>query len=412
MSTHANLSPSSAHRWTRCPGSVALAARYANTSSVYADEGSAAHALADFLFSSPQHEPASWAEWVYRPSTRELLIDDFPADGDVPITDDMVGYVKAYLHYAGAIPGTHLSEQHLDFSDVIDGGFGTADRIVFEGAARTLHVIDLKYGAGVLVDAEGNEQLQTYGWAAYRQYGFIFDDVERVCVHVYQPRREHYSVAEYTVAEMDAFGSWLAERAGAALRPDAPLVPGEKQCQWCPAKRDCRARAERALSLVPFAPCDEHGNDLARVAKPVPADTLSVDDIAALLPLVPFARQFLSDLEDRARSILFETHGAGLPGWKLVEGRAPRKWRSDAEAVEALTGLGLSSEQIYDKKLISPAAAEKLVGKKQWPEVAGAVFKSLGSPTLAPAGDKRPAINLLDGSEFDVIPETETEETL
>ena len=48
MAAHAKLSPSAASRWLNCPGSVALCATLPTPpSTYYADEGTAAHALAE-----------------------------------------------------------------------------------------------------------------------------------------------------------------------------------------------------------------------------------------------------------------------------------------------------------------------------------------------------------------------------
>ena len=46
---HALLSPSSSERWLHCPKSVRLSEQFEDTTSVYASEGTEAHALCEHL---------------------------------------------------------------------------------------------------------------------------------------------------------------------------------------------------------------------------------------------------------------------------------------------------------------------------------------------------------------------------
>jgi len=62
-----------------------------------------------------------------------------------------------------------LIEQRLDFSKYVESGFGTGDCVII--ADGTLHIIDFKYGQGLLVDAVDNPQMKLYALGALE----IFD---------------------------------------------------------------------------------------------------------------------------------------------------------------------------------------------------------------------------------------------
>jgi len=82
--------------------------------------------------------------------------------------------------------------------------------------------------------------------------------------------------------------------------------------------------------------------------------------------------------------------GVPVPGFKLVAGRANRQWAEGADSkIEELFG-----EQAYSRKLISPAQAEKILGRKRLSEIADIVVKPEGAPTIAGADDPRPAVNI------------------
>jgi hypothetical protein len=86
-------------------------------------------------------------------------------------------------------------------------------------------------------------------------------------------------------------------------------------------------------------------------------------------------------------------NGEGFPGYKLVEGKSNRQWENIEEAEQLLDKL-IGPEQVFTRKIISPAQAEKVLGKKRAGEIADLIVKPLGAPTLAPESDKRPAINI------------------
>ncbi|WP_034650122.1 DUF2800 domain-containing protein, partial [Corynebacterium vitaeruminis] len=148
---HALLSASGAHRWLECPPSATLEAGLPEYSSQAAEQGTAAHALAEWKLRRALHD-APTAKPVSSWHDEQMDV----------LTDDYVVFVQERLRdvrQACADPQV-LIEQRLDFSHVVPGGFGTGDCVII--AEPTLQIIDLKYGQGVMVEAEENPQLMLY----------------------------------------------------------------------------------------------------------------------------------------------------------------------------------------------------------------------------------------------------------
>lgn len=233
---HAMLSASSAHRWLSCPPSAALEAELPESSSQAAEQGTAAHALAEWklrraLHDAPTTRPVS--EWI-----------DTEMDA---LTDDYVAFIQERLRDVreSCADPTVLIEQRLDFSHVVPGGFGTGDCVII--AEPMLQIIDLKYGQGVLVEAEHNPHLMLYALGALNAFGSLYD-IDEVAVTIYQPRRANISTWHVTVAELEA---WAAEvvkpTAALAANGDGEFASGE-WCRFCKLNPTCRTRAEANLA--------------------------------------------------------------------------------------------------------------------------------------------------------------------
>ena len=363
MAAHAKLGASNAHRWLNCPGSVSAEDGIPNTSSPFAEEGTMAHELAETCFMVGSTEP----------------LDDF-AD------QDMADFVRVYVEHVNRLSedADHVEiEARVSYQQWVSGGFGTSDAVILKG--DTLHICDLKYGMGVRVDAEENPQAMLYALGAFYEFDMI-SDIRRVVIHIVQPRLDHISQWEISISDLLRWAEWVKQRAEEALAEDAPRVPGEKQCRFCRAKASCAALQKMTQDVI-MADFD----DLDNAPK---ANTLSDAQMRRALEAKPVIEGWLGAIEGLVRDRL--NNGGQFPGYKLVEGRSNRQWEDVEEAEQLLDEL-IGPEQAFTRKIISPAQAEKVLGKKRAGEIADLIVKPLGAPTLAPESDKRPAINISAG---------------
>lgn len=361
---HALLSASSSHRWLNCPPSAVLADKHPQPAdSPAAAEGTAAHEL---------------AEHKLRRALK--LRSDYPASDliDEDMQEHTDGYVTFVLEqYKAAKERTPdaqiLVEQRLDFSDIVPDGFGTGDALIIDDT--TLHIIDLKYGQGVLVDAENNPQMKLYALGALNLLGYLYD-VDEVAMTIYQPRRDNISTWRCSV---DDLHTWAAETvapvAKLAAAGEGDFTAGD-WCGFCPIKATCRARADKNLEIA------QH--EFRRPAE------LTDTEIADVLTRLPEVKKWATDVEKYANTAAID-HGKKFPGFKLVEGRSARKF-TDPHAV-ATAAIDAGYPDVYEKKLLGITAMEKYLTKPVFADVLGGlVIKPAGKPTLVPASDRRPEI--------------------
>jgi hypothetical protein len=365
MSQHARLSASSAHRWLNCLGSIEAEKGLKDASSANADEGSAAHELAEIVLEKGGCAHDHVGNFLIEMNTHL-------------VTEEMADYVQQYIDYVTSVGGVQFYEERVDYSDWVPEGFGTSDVIAING--DTLDIIDLKYGKGVQVFAEENPQGLLYALGAYSEYGFIYD-FNTVRIHIVQPRLDHIDVWEVSVGNLLKWGAWVSEQAQRINEGEAPRTPGEKQCQWCKAKATCPALKSHTESVI-MSGFDE--------LEPPNADTLSDAQLRKALESKKLIVSWLDAVESLVNERLQK--GGEFPGFKLVAGRSLRKWEDESDAIIKLDLL--LGDDAYEKKLLTPAKAEKVLGKVKAKEIQDLIIKPEGKPTLAPESDKRPSINI------------------
>ena len=362
---HAKLSASGSSRWLNCPGSVRLEQSYPDSTSTFAEEGTAAHALAEHCLNT-----GTYAD--------DHVGDNCPDTG-LMWTEEMAAYVQQYVDYCRDLPGHMFVEERVDFSLWVPEGFGTSDCIVISECGTEITVVDLKYGKGVRVDADNNTQGMLYGLGTLSDLSFIYPDIERINLVIHQPRLDHVSEWSLTTDELLEWAKWVSKQAKLCLSDDAPLVPGEKQCQWCKAKADCKALYNHTAKVI-----GAEFDDLDQVDEP---QTLTPEQLALVLANKSLIESWLKAVSDRSLERMLS--GEKIEGFKLVEGRSNRKWKDESEASELLAAeLG---DDAFTKKLLTPAQAEKKLGKPKAKAVnlVDRIIKPEGATTIAPVSDKR-----------------------
>lgn len=388
---HALLSASGAHRWAVCAPSLRLEAAFPNSSSKYASEGTAAHELGSWALYNGKH-PSEYPE-------THIVADDisFPI---APMVEPIGKYVD--LVRKMAVGGTLLVEQRVDFSSWIDvpDSFGTSDTVIlFEDRCV---VIDLKYGMGVKVDAEENEQLMLYALGALYEYEML-GDFQSVTVVICQPRLDHVDEWTVSVADLKTFALKIRAAARTAINAleasvEPSLIeftPDDHACRFCRAKATCPAlRAEVETETRDFfAPMLVGDTERERLPAEIPDDQLG-----RFMDLVDRFENFCKAVRaETERRLLF---GLGVPspkgGYKLVGGRrGPRAWSDPDQAETMLRSFRLRQEEMYSFALLSPTAIEKELATKnpkRWAKLQALVTQTDGKPSVAPMSDKRPAL--------------------
>ena len=362
---HALLSASSAHRWLECPASAVAAEAYPDQETEFTREGTTAHEVAELVTRAALSGEKSYEYKVPEDLSMEML----------RCTDEYRDYILEQRKTADAVV---LLEQRVDFSPWVPEGFGTADCIIIQG--DTMDVIDFKYGQGVPVYAEDNPQMKLYGLGALNDYGFAFD-VQKVRLHIFQPRLNNVSTDELTVDDLLTWAEKTVKPiAEKAAKGKGGYKPGA-WCKFCPHAGRCKTLTKLCTEYV-----ETHS---LRVAVPV----LAPHEVAEVLAMEPLVSLWLKRVKDQAMTTLL--NGGTVPGYKVVEGKlGNRKWTADFQVLETLKAAGYSQEDVTETKLLSPAAMDKALGKKKVAELLEQfIDRAPGAPTLAPESDKRPVYN-------------------
>jgi hypothetical protein len=395
--THAILSPSKAAMILRCAAALAAGKGAPNPPSEYAAEGTAYHeisarALTALQDLDTQDAPDAFAGWACEHWVGQVV----EADGfKFTIDEDNAAHAQKYVDAIRRLPGQQFYEVKLDISEVVGvaGQYGTADAITLDYDTSTIHVDDLKFGRGEIVDAHDNEQLLTYGAAALAKYDYLWE-WHFVKVGIHQPRVNHYSDQVWAV---DKLLEWVAasrprfQRAYALYEDPAKVTaadygPSEKGCRWCPIRGSCAARTKKVLDMFPL---DDRGAPKTQLT---PSKLMDFE--------LGVARDRVEEVEQWCKDIKEEAHkraiaGRAIPGWKLVQGRkGNRRWTDEALAETVLT-LHLEHEA-YTKKLISPSDAEKKLKKHvptAWAEIQANISQAEGSLSLERESVSKPAVD-------------------
>ena len=363
---HALLSASSSARWLACPPSAVAAETYASEDTEYTREGTTAHEVAELVARQRLLQPA--LVW---------------SDSNEDITNEMIDCANGYADYIQeqikSDNAVVLLEQRVDFSPWVPDGFGTADCIIIQSS--TMDVIDYKFGKGVTVSAESNPQMQLYGLGALNDYGFVYE-VEKIRLHIYQPRLNNISVDEITVDELTEWAEKTVKPTAEKAAKGKGAYKAGEHCRFCPHAGRCRTLTKT---------CTEHINTHGMKAS---IEVLAPWEVAEVLRMEPLVSLWLKRVKDQALTTMM--NGGEVPGYKVVAGRGSRAWADDLEVAAELERAGYNHEEITKTELLSVAAMEKALGKKKVAEIVGGqILSYTGAPTIAVETDKRPVYDRL-----------------
>ena len=263
-------------------------------------------------------------------------------------------------------------EQTLDFSKWVEHGFGTGDCVIV--ADDLLHVIDFKYGVGVLVEATDNSQLKCYALGALDTFGDLYN-IDRIKLSIYQPRRENVDTFEMTVEDLLRWADdVLSPIAKLAFTGDGEFCAGD-HCVFCKVKATCRARADYNMELAKY-----------EFEKPAMLDD---EEIASILPMIDSLVSWATDIKEFALQQALS--GTVYEGYKVVEGRSNRKYSDETAVARIVQEAGYDP---FEKKLLGVTAMQRQLGKKRFQELLGGLlYKPPGKPVLVPTSDSRPEMN-------------------
>jgi hypothetical protein len=365
-----DVGASSAHRWSRCTASpkfiVDNADQLPEDSTFYADEGTEAHEVAAVLLDGKGLQPGTSAEMLRNVMTYVDHVRSHQKSG-------------ARLSIEKRVPLFYLNSRN----GIVDAATQSPD---------ALYIDDLKYGVGVSVEAEGNEQLAIYGESMIRQWELITEFSADFPVHlsIVQPRDRNNPVAvrtwSLTRRELSTFTTQLGAKALQALRGEGEFAPSDEACKFCPAKGICAAYGADGLVALP---------EEARVITLPDPGVLTREQRVKALKAKNVLRDWMDALLVQEISDLMA--GAEPMGFKLVEGKANRTW-VDTDAALKLLNNHLTIDELRPRAdLISPAQAEKALKGRELSTKFQNKFKGLitrpeGKPTLVPEDDKRPAL--------------------
>lgn len=365
MGNHASFAPSSGERYLNCPPALLLEKQFPDENSPYAAEGTAGHALGEYLINKHLKKRGK------RP------VSDYYSDELVEAVDEYVSYAVGVIGEARRKCTNPMVETELriSLSHRIQECFGTADLVVVD--SDSIHIIDLKLGKGVMVEADWNTQLMIYGLGVLDMVDMLYD-IQSVKLTIVQPRLEHLSTWELPADELR---KWSAEefepKAKLALTGEGDFKAGN-HCRFCKARFQCRERSEEYLRLAQM-----------EFAEP---PLLSEEEIAEVLSKSDALKKWAEEVYAYAQSEAIQNHRE-WPGYKLVAGRSNRKYVDEDTAAETAKSAGY--HDIYKSVLIGVTEMERLMGKKKFHEILGTcVYKPEGKLTLVPDSDKREAVHL------------------
>lgn len=382
---HALLSASGAKKWMNCTASVRLEERLPDEESEYAAEGTLAHSMCELKLTKIFMD-RNMSDKTFKTRLHKLMKEPLYQKEMDGYTDQYVDYVTGIAYGFQSAP-TVAVERRLEYSDWAPEGFGTSDCVLVHGTE--LHVIDFKYGKGKGVSAVENPQLKCYGLGAIKAFEAIYP-IATITLHIVQPRTNNFSSWSISKQELLDWGAnVLRPVAQKAFAGEGECVPGP-WCDdnFCKLRFNCRARADKYLALMDTAMNPQASGTVMNLPP-----RLSNEEVGGILKKAQFLASWVKKLEAYAEKEMLE--GREIPGWKLVEGRSNRTLTGQLQAFSELQAAGYDEALLYEKAPLTLTKLEALITKEHKQTILEKyITRPQGKPTLVPADDKRPAMQL------------------
>lgn len=382
---HALLSASGASRWMNCTPSARLEDKFLESggdkgNSDYAKEGTLAHEFGDLnlRYLNGEIDKKVLDRELQMLRNSEYYTDEMEDEVDKYVTYVWETFSSAQRTNTGA---ELLIEEKLDFSHLVEGGFGTGDATVI--ADGILDIGDLKYGKGIQVYAKENPQLMLYGSGALRQWELLYD-IHTVRMTIIQPRLDHIDSWDISVEDLIEWGEKKVKPlAKKAYKGEGNQKAGD-WCKFCKVKAMCATLAAKNIELAQHDFKDPH----------LLSDKQIMEVYKQLDMLTDWAKAVADYVLDEA------VKGKQWPGFKVVEGRSNRKWADEEAIKKVLAEEGFKEEDYLKMSLEGIGKIEKLLGKPAFAEkLKGLVVKPPGKPTIATMDDKRTALGVEQAKE-------------
>lgn len=381
-----SLSPSAASRWLTCTASPRFIMenqhRIGSTDTVWNVEGDMAHAVANAFLMGTAVPTESRGKLIPKEKMPEMIkhARGFRDFVNTPDLVDLHSELKVSLWY---MPNR---------SGYVDAASRTLDYI---------RITDLKYGQGVAVSAEENEQMAIYARSWVEQEFKVgrdkLDDFTSFELAIYQPRireGEKISIWRLTWAELKEFTDNIGSIAQKIINGiDETFRPSPEACRFCPMKKPAKG-----------PPCPAYtewtGADRAIVISDVNPNEVMTDlrtfDERTLRLIAANRNKLKTFIDDVYKAFYGEAVNGKIPeGFKLVRGKGSRSWEDPQKTADILEVM-FGDEARTEPKLKTPKAIEDMMkahGMKP-SGLAPFVKKFEGGVLLVPLDDPRESITI------------------
>lgn len=353
--SHALFSPSGAHRWAQCPGSLVLSKDMPNLSSESAKEGTMLHEVMQLLI--------------------EKKVKPEEVRAKYNLTDEQMAACLACKQRLNNIYYDYAQfEKSVSFGKAVNqpekDARGTADVILVDELTETCHVVDYKFGRGYVNPMENIQGILYMIGAAALLKDYNFKNFK---FEILQPRvGEDVSngVYELTAAQLNDLAETMTKACNEVRKAfrysdfnkydrakwnAAYLKPSESACEYCPASGTCPALQDIvARDVFEETRNLDEASMLADFPNLVDSGENELSDRLKQLPLI---KLYVKELE--AYALKKAMMGGKIQGFKLVEGRAGnREWLNSTDALNELSKHADKDMFISVPELLSPAKVQ------------------------------------------------------